>query len=175
MTGVDRCWTGKHVDAALFLRRVGRCTCAAHELSAVWHSVTGDSYIVDVVPVFGPAGAASYMAKYLLKDMLVRGRMEAAGFHRRWSSSRGWPGSGRLRLLYGVLFGWRRVSFSYGHMPSWLAQYNAPELSERSGHHLTKALEKRRVERATIGRLRRLLNASNVRKAYVSSDNSAGD
>lgn len=61
------------------------------EVRKVWRKVTGDSYVVWTTPVVGTRGPGGYLAKYMAKDMVEREALEAAGFHRRFSRSRGWP------------------------------------------------------------------------------------
>jgi hypothetical protein len=64
----------------------------------IWREVTRDSFIVDVQLVMGAAGAAGYLAKYLLKGVMHREELEALGFKRRWTRSRGWPSPEPLQL-----------------------------------------------------------------------------
>ena len=67
------------------------CLCLEHQLSRLWHIVTGDSFVVDVRPVMSSANDASYLSKYLVKGMAQRREMVRLGFARRWSCSRNWP------------------------------------------------------------------------------------
>lgn len=68
-----------------------RKDCLEHEWSREWLTVTGESFIVQVMDVAGAAGAASYLAKYLTKGVHQREELEALGFVRRWSCSANWP------------------------------------------------------------------------------------
>ncbi len=58
--------------------------------SGLWKEVTGDSYITWCQPVLGARGAAAYFSKYFEKDWENREELEARGFKRRYSCSRGW-------------------------------------------------------------------------------------
>lgn len=85
----------------------------------MWREVTGDSWIVHTVPVLGRRGAGSYLAKYMAKDHVQRGALVAAGFNRRWSTSRGWPGGGRIRLAQSKSAGgpgWDRINLIWGKL-----------------------------------------------------------
>ena len=61
------------------------------EAREAWLFVTGDSYIVDVRPVSKAKEIGHYLGKYLAKGYAHREKLEALGFNRRWSASRGWP------------------------------------------------------------------------------------
>ena len=89
--------------------------------SHFWEEVTKDSYVVDVVRVWGPRGAAGYLSKYLIKDMFQREKKEELGFIRRFSSSRRWPHEkgGFTGTLQGV---WSRVDFLYRTGPTIVEQ-----------------------------------------------------
>lgn len=69
------------------------CLCLEHELSPLWHQITGDSFVVDVSKVLLASALASYLAKYVTKSMDDRAPLVAAGYTRRWSTSRNWPRS----------------------------------------------------------------------------------
>lgn len=107
------------------------CQCIGHELSRVWKDITGDSWVVFAVPVYGSSGAANYLAKYLMKNEMHREELEALGFKRRFSISRKWPGGKRLRL-YGTEIGaWSGSWFEYG--------YRKPDM-EAMGHRQDSGL-----------------------------------
>lgn len=75
-----------------WIKTTCKVDCLQHEIAKVWYDITGDSYIVFCEDVFSPAGAAVYLAKYLMKGFGgYRGEMEERGFKRRWSRSRNWP------------------------------------------------------------------------------------
>lgn len=67
------------------------CLCLEHQLSALWHEITGDSWVVDVRPVLSSKDDASYVTKYVTKGMAHRRQMVRRGFARRWACSRNWP------------------------------------------------------------------------------------
>ena len=70
----------------------------AHTFGRAWYEVMGDSWNVHANPVEGGKDPGEYMAKYLRKTFGMEGRAKELGMARRWSSSRGWPGRGRMRL-----------------------------------------------------------------------------
>ena len=107
----SRCY-GREFGVAGFLRRFDTCPCLSHRASRIWKEVTGDSYIVHAMGVVSPAGVGSYLAKYMMKDF--GGRHVDPMRARRWSSSRGWPGRGRLRLRKTVRKEWVVVNFQSG-------------------------------------------------------------
>ncbi len=111
-----RCWSGE-LRIQQYLARFDSCECLAHALARHWYAVTGDSFIVHTTPVLGGGGAGAYMAKYLAKTFGAEDRFKALGMRRRWSSSRGWPGSGRQRLGPTVHEGWEERVFSYNRVP----------------------------------------------------------
>jgi len=51
------------------------------------------------------------MGKYLAKTFAAQSRHEALGMTRRWSSSRDWPGSGRIRLEPSLTSDWKERIF----------------------------------------------------------------
>lgn len=118
----------------------------------MWQQVTGDTYIVHGTPVFGPETAGFYMAKYMGKEFDGE-RAAQLGMARRWSSSRGWPGSGRLRLRYTERSTWLRTSWAPHHVGEDLVGGPA-DLLVRSGDNLTQG---RQVE---LGRKRFIKEAS---------------
>ena len=116
------CWTG-NLRIREYKRRWAGCDCLAHVLSRHWYAVTGDSFIVHTTPVLGADGAGAYMAKYLVKTFGQEGRAKALGMRRRWSSSRGWPGSGRQRLAPTLDQDWYERVFSYRRVPeAWKSE-----------------------------------------------------
>lgn len=111
-----RCWSGK-LPIRKYERRFETCDCTAHDIARHWYAVTGDSYIVHTTPVVGAYGAAGYMAKYLVKTFGQEREAKALGMSRRWSSSRGWPGAGRIRLAPTLDEGWKERIFTYSKVP----------------------------------------------------------
>ena len=128
----------------------------AHVVSRLWFGITGDSWVVDAAPVAGAGRAGSYLAKYLRKGSLNRVLLERLGFVRRWSSSRGWPGSGRVRLRQTLEGGWassdwtatgpREVPFVYSKSGRDLIAKGNP-LLERVGPDLVMALAAKRYSK----------------------------
>ena len=149
-----RCWSGKLV-ARQYLRHWESCECLAHEFSRAWYSVTGDSFIVHTTPVLGGGGAGGYMAKYLVKTFGAESRLKALGMARRWSSSRGWPGSGRLRLAPSKDGGWYERIFNYGHLSAELVERGT---FLRVGNENTKAFFEKVEKTRDARKIRRLVN-----------------
>ncbi len=87
-------------ETARYIRRMVDCECLAHEFSRAWAAITGDSFMVFAVEVEPGRGAGTYMGKYLHKTF------EGPWLKRRFSTSRSWPGSGRMRLAITEKGGW---------------------------------------------------------------------
>ncbi len=146
--GRIRCY-GRDFDIRVFDRGFDRCACLSHTLARQWLDVTKDSRIVHAVPVIGASGAGSYMAKYLLKGFGEERHLQALGMQRRWSSGRGWPGSGKLCLSQTLRGGWRRVEWRAGHVPE--EKIGGPKyLLERSGSDIAVALAEKRRKRGLV-------------------------
>ncbi len=111
-----KCWKGKRLEIASYDKRWLDCECVAHEFSRTWFAVTGDSYVVHTTPVSNGLGAGNYMAKYLSKTFGSEARLKELGMSRRWSSSRGWPGSGQLRLDPSVNGEWTERVYERGRL-----------------------------------------------------------
>ncbi len=150
-----RCWTGK-LRIGQYNKRWESCECLAHNFARAWYAVTGDSYIVHTTPVLGARGAGAYMAKYLSKTFGTEGRHKALGMSRRWSSSRGWPGSGRQRLAPSEGEGWKQRIFEYGHLTADLVDSGT---FTRVGNEATLAYFARKKEDRGPNAIRRLLDA----------------
>lgn len=143
-----RCWRrDEKVVAATYLARAETCGCLSHRISKEWYTTTGDSWMVHTTPVTSGKGAGGYLAKYMRKEFDGE-RGEELGMSRRWSTSQGWPGAGRLRLRQTLKEGWRRHSFKYGHVESDI-EGGPADLAELSGS--PQALE--RSKRGSAQRL----------------------
>lgn len=173
--GRVRCYGVDGIHPSNFLDRMESCPCLAHQVSRVWFEITKDSYIVDAVPVLGAPGAGRYLAKYMQKGALNRRKLDDLGFTRRWSSSRGWPGSGRLRLAQTDI-GWLKRSYAPQSSPKESIITNRGEilpaeghrLSDRTGSDLAIALsEKRKLKRAK----KYVLGKVHIEHQNVSSEN----
>lgn len=166
--GRIRCYGNERLQEKSFKARSG-CDCLSHRMSAVWEGITG-AWMVHTKPVVGPNDAATYMGKYMAKGHLVRDRLEQLGFARRWSSSRGWPGNGRLRLQGTVDEVWTDVSF-HRHTEEISPAYHEEEvekeheLNRRAGTDLALLLNKDRRKKGKLGRLERMLNAEHDSQA----------
>ena len=162
--GQVRCH-GRNVDMRKYRARFDNCACLSHRFARPWKEVTGDSYMVFATEVVGAAGAGGYMGKYLDKTFGMEDRLRAVGMQRRWSSSRGWPGSGRLRLAQssrgggtlrvdGTESGWSHREYLEGHLSEEVM--GGPEwLMEREGNSVAVALAKKRSEAGRIGWMER--------------------
>lgn len=177
-----RCWRKDRYEARMFIKRKGTCLCFAHTLSSMWERITQDSWIVDARYVLGGRHAAAYLAKYLFKGALVRERLELLGFTRRWSSSRGWPGNGRMRLLASTKKQWDRVDFYPGLHPTKtlvdqvIERYSSERLLERVGNNFVEAVMVKRRARGAIAWMKGQLNDDqDVRKTSVTKSEHGGD
>lgn len=157
--GEVRCY-GSDFDMRGFRRRFDNCACLSHRLSREWKEVTGDSEIVHTVPVVGSKGAGSYMAKYLAKTFGMESRLSRVGMSRRWSSSRGWPGTGRLHLSQtergggetkkdGSESGWQKRVYIRGHI-SEENLMGEGQIMDRSGDVLAVALQKKKERKGKV-------------------------
>lgn len=143
-------------DASKYKERMDDCDCLAHELSRVWYSVTGDSWIVHATPVLSGDGAGAYLGKYMQKMLMTEGRSDILGMERRWSSSRGWPGSGRLRLAQTEKGGWIAREFKHGFISD--SDCGGPsDLLERSGDNLTIAHAEKAKLKSMVSAMQRKL------------------
>lgn len=135
--GKGRCY-GNSFYIRNYRRQFDSCECLSHRLGRHWKEVTGDSYIVHVVPVMAGAGAGRYMAKYLGKTFGAESRLAAVGTTRRWSTSRGFPG-----LRYGLKNkDWSLIIHIPGHQGA--VEAGNPDLLERSGNDIVTAVMERR-------------------------------
>lgn len=159
--GRVRCYGNGPFDAARFYSRMASCTCLSHEMARAWYKVTGDSFIVFVVPVVNARGAGAYLAKYLGKSLPVRKKLESLGFKRRWSTSLGWPGNGRLRLKEG---NWIYHQYWPGWWPGLPEGAEPPSMLERTGALPLLTASENGTRRARVRKLEGMLNAENVRE-----------
>ncbi len=145
-----RCWRrGDRIVAAEYLVKMEDCECLVHTIAREWYAVTGDSLMVHGIPVTSSKGAGVYLAKYMQKEFDSE-RAEVLGMARRWSTSRGWPGSKRLRLCATSRKEWERTSFRLGHVESDI-EGGPADLLEREGDSLD-------VERARELRIAKVVN-----------------
>lgn len=141
------------------IRRMDTCGCLSHVWSRHWLAVTGDSYIVHATAVLGPKGAGWYLLKYMAKTHSQREAMEGRGFKRRWSSSRSWPGGGRLRLWQTTHGGWVHHGWAKGRPEPIFVAQNDPDLLRRDGENLTLILAKQRNKVNALRKIGKLANA----------------
>lgn len=137
-----RCY-GPVFDVRRFRQFFDTCPCVSHRVSREWHAITGDSFICHVVPVVSPKGAGAYMGKYLLKTF-DGDRAKALGMARRWSTSHGWPGTGRLRLKQTEEGGWIKRQYKPGRLHDDQVEGDM----ERTGNPLQILLQKSSVTKA---------------------------
>jgi len=158
--GLLRCY-GPRRKLGIWFRNDRSCRCLSHRLSRVWESVTGGSWVVFLVEVGSARGAGSYLAKYMAKGHNQRALLWAAGFDRRWSTSRGWPGGGRIRLRQTVERGWKYIEMQGIQR----AEDNPPDLEERVGPEWALEHARRRENKMLVKRAERYLNATDESKA----------
>lgn len=132
-----RCF-GNSFDVLAFQRVFDTCQCVAHRAARVWKRVQeGESWIVHAIPVSGANGAASYLAKYMIKAEDREGLPL-----RRYSKSNNWPSEKRARLKHRE---WRRTTFGAGHVdiealePGMSLELNTLRMTERQAKARVKA------------------------------------
>lgn len=159
IVGSIRCYGKEKVNAKKFQAGLESCKCLSHELSRAWNRVVPDTWLVHTVPVEGPAGAAGYMLKYLAKGYKQHGNLDRLGFKRRWSSSRGWPGTGRIILRGTEEKAWARVDWNSGKKPiaHLEAQPDDHRLLERVGRKQSLADAEKIGRASQIKRLKRMV------------------
>lgn len=151
-------------DKAWAMAHCGK-DCLEHEIAKTWYKITGDSWVVDARAIRGSVGAASYLSKYLAKQMQDRRMLTSMGFHRRWSCSRNWPSPQRLRFAVTAANGWERVSFHPAtsvlrdHLLSHAKWSEGSGYATKVGEHLAYLYEAKRVK-GTYKRLERKLHAN---------------
>ena len=151
---------GDSFDIRRYRKRFDSCGCLSHSLARPWKEVTVDTEIVHTVAVLGARGAGGYMGKYFLKTFGMEGRLKAVGMKRRWSTSREWPGTGRLRLKQSLGAGgsgWHDVRYRRGYM-SREEECVEGTLMERDGDVLRLALDARREKESKVKGIRRYLH-----------------
>ncbi len=117
-------------------------------------------------PVLGAQGAASYMSKYLTKTFAwTDEQRNKLGMFRRWSSSRGWPASERLRLQRTIDGGWDHAQYRAGPV---LEEYlGGPEdLMVRSTDNLVDAQVEKSKVRKLVRKMRGAFHDQDVRPSY---------
>lgn len=169
VAGIERrervnCYPIYGFDMRVHTRRFDTCGCVSHELSRAWYDITGDSLIVHSMPVISFKGVGAYMSKYLAKTLGgERLRLESLGVRRRYSSSRSWPGGGRLSLKMSLRAGgpgWKERRYLQGkrstseHGPKWLL--------ERTGENLTMLLAAKNKTKKALRRLQRETQLSGI-------------
>lgn len=163
VSGTMRCYGRETFDVRRHVARMDDCDCLSHVWSRAWLAVTGDSYICHVTPVVGPGGAGAYMAKYMGKSHGARAKLKGLGYARRWSSSRDWPGGGRLRLAHSKDAGgpgWKRRQYDTHRPDTWLRAQSDQSLLVRVGENLTLLLAKKRHDRGAVERLGKMANVT---------------
>lgn len=161
VTGKLRCYGEDDFDARRFFKRMEACGCLSHAMARAWQAVTTTSYIVFVVPVTNPRGAGAYLAKYMVKDMAAYWQMRRRGFHRRWSTSRGWPGNGRLRLIE---TDWTHHEFYDGWTSRRPEGAEPLSMMEMTGPPALLEAVNRQAKERKARKLRGMVNAEDVRK-----------
>lgn len=122
----DKCFEVRNREVGKELRKECQLPeeCLNHVTSRLWLKATRDSYITYCMDVVGSKGIASYMSKYVTKEMISWSGMESVGFKRRWSCSRNFPRYEKLELFgtqakSWVVHGWMpegRIDPSYLEM-----------------------------------------------------------
>lgn len=155
--------TCRHVKSYAWAMEECRVDCLEHELAKVWYGVTGDSWVVDCRAVWSPAGASSYLFKYLNKGFDDREELEALGFKRRWSCSRDWPSPERMRFVVTGSKGWQSTQFIKkgsvweGHLLEEVERSKNSAFSMKLGTDLAKQYVKRGEKKRTKQMVRKVM------------------
>lgn len=161
-----RCY-GNSFEPRRFKRDLGRCQCMSHQMSSLWQAITGDSWIVHVVPVMGAAGAGAYLSHYLEKGGLALQRLRDAGFARRYSTSRRWlPPNSQVRLRVTAEGGWDQVQLGDRLLYGSLVDDPTHPLFDRVGNDIALALSAQALKRKEANFLSTKLSHPNLQEVY---------
>lgn len=148
--GQVRCY-GRDFNFRRYRERFDSCACLSHRAARAWQITTGDSWMVHAMPVVSAGGAASYLGKYMTKTFLTPYTT------RRYSTSRGWPGSGHLELKQTGNGGWAKQTFQYGRTGREMG--GPKDLLERSGPQWALDQRTEMIKKRGQRRIRRLAGA----------------
>lgn len=136
----DRIRKGKQTSE--YIRRIPSCDCVAHIFARAWLAVTGDSFMCFAIEVDNAVGAGGYLAKYVDKTFVDR---EWKG--RRYTTSRQWPGGGKLQLRVTLEGGWDHIRMwpgaKFGGMGEKQLNPHEADLLDRVGTDLMFAIRRR--------------------------------
>lgn len=141
----------------------------------MWYEASGDSWVVDARDVLGAFGAASYLTKYLVKDVEWFEGLRKLGFGRRYSRSRSW--AFKNSVLLGTSLGlWKRVSYvrKAFEREREVKESETSWLVERVGTDISKLIRRRTERRRVLGILGRYWNG-NFQASDVLADSGSGD
>ncbi len=150
--GEVACYGRNRFDVRRYRTRFDTCDCLSHRMARPWYQVTGDSYIIHAEGVGTPGDAGRYMAKYLTKTFGMESRLEVLGMTRRWSTSRGWPGGGRMRL---AIKDWDMIMALPGSRV--LSESGSEGALEREGEDLTRAFGERGKRRRYVAAVKEIV------------------
>ncbi len=143
--------------------RATKCNCIEHIASKIWHTITGDSYVVDARLITTPTGVARYLGKYLSKqfDGRVRDELEARDFKRRYSYNRAWPSGGSMQRLGTLRSNWVDIKFQFGWTLERMVQLTQDiDDAQLIGNNITQQIHERRQQAGRKMRLRRFQDAT---------------
>jgi len=159
----DNCREQKPTSSKHLLRNCKRSpACLEHEMSGLWHKITGDSYWTDVQTVYGITGLCRYLSKYMAKSFAEFERCKAAGFGKRWTQSQNWPRIEKMQLRGTKNKAWKRaIPIHHQDQGVTLAHYlldKTPDDGdfERVGTELAKEMENYRIAQAQAALVRRI-------------------
>lgn len=131
------------------------CDCIQCTMSTMWKQIqNGQSWIIDVRPVYEAIGASWYLCKYLRKSMygLPRQELEQRGFNKRYARSKNWAKGVQMKRLGTLKEKWKRHSFAYGGGFQWLIKQSEDHpLMEQVGTNLA-------AKQAAIAKRKRYAN-----------------
>ena len=146
-------------ETAEYVDRMRWCECVAHVFSRAWWAITGDSFMVHGLEVDPGKRAGTYMAKYMHKTF------EREWVKRRYSTSRGWPAGGRMRLRATAEHRWDYIRmWPPDRFPKY-GELNPEEgdLLERVGEDVVAALERRWRNKAARREFDQIMRRHSVR------------
>lgn len=115
-----------------------------HVISRAWYSVTRDSWVTDIRPIYDPEGASWYLCKYLKKGMYgaQRDELQQRGFKQRYYRSNNWLSDVQMRRRGSVEKRWNRITFEYSPPNHFMInQSKEHPLMEQMGTDLAKAMD----------------------------------
>lgn len=151
--------------------------CVEHEWVRDWFDITDDSFVVYAKPVKSSRRAASYLAKYVVKDVASSG-LARLGFKKTWTRSRNWPGCDKLEFANED---WDKTEFTYSAGSTEVRDKSRKEVENSAQHPLSQKTgsseawteAQKALDKVNLMKLKGMADAIN-RTQNVSSGRSGG-